>query len=82
MDKNRTSPRHLAVGHVYDQAAKLGIDWRFPCNPDMDNLCDRGELAGVVPVVTYLPADQAAAVFDGKAELKLSPAIPPLTGMQ
>lgn len=65
-------PRHLIVGHVYDQAAALGIDWRFPCNPDMDDLCERGELAGVVPVVTFLPAEQAWTVLSAKASLEYS----------
>ena len=69
---DNTTPRHRVVGHIYDQAAALGIDWRFPCDPDVDDLCERGELAGVVPVVTYLPASDAEAVFDGRASLVLS----------
>lgn len=67
-----TTPRHRTVGHIYDQAVALGIDWRLPCDPDMNDLCERGELAGVVPVVTYLPPSDAEAVFDGRAFLVLS----------
>lgn len=67
-----TTPRHRVVGHIYDQAVALGIDWRLPCDPGMNDLCERGELAGVVPVVTYLPSSDAEAVFDGRAFLVLS----------
>ena len=71
MTSDRTyPPRHLIIGHVYDQAEELGIDWRFPCNPDMNDLCERGELAGVVPVVTLLPAEQAAGIIEGRASLE------------
>ncbi|NGM17755.1 hypothetical protein GMI70_07085 [Eggerthellaceae bacterium zg-893] len=73
---NDIPPRHAAVGHAYGQALALGVDWRFPCNPDMDDLCERGELAGAVPVVTFLPADQALAVFERRASLVFAP-LPP-----
>lgn len=66
------TPHYKTVGYAYEQAEELGFDWRFPCNPDLEDLCDRGEYAGVVPVVVFLPSEQAQAVFDGKASLKYS----------
>lgn len=73
MDTKPTVPRHRAVSFAYDQAKVLGVDWRFPCNPDMEDLCDRAEYAGAVPVVVLLPADQALAVFDGRASVRFAP---------
>lgn len=73
MGSKPTVPHHRAVAFAYEQAKEHGIDWRFPCNPDIEDLCDRGEYAGVVPVIVFLPADQAAAVFDGRTLLRCVP---------
>lgn len=71
MDTNNAyPPRHRIAGHIYDQAKELGIEWRFPCNPCLDDLCERGELAGVVPIIVFLPANQAESVLDGRAALR------------
>lgn len=74
MDSNYTqTPRYKVVGHAYEQAEQLGFDWRFPCNPDIEDLCERATLAGMVPVITFLPYEQADRVFNNAATLVLKP---------
>lgn len=72
MDATPTVPHHLAVAFAYDQAKEHSINRRFPCNPDIEDLCDRGEYAGLVPVITFLPAEKAQKVFSGKASIVCS----------
>ena len=69
MDTIKTPSRASVVDFIYAQAETLGIDWRFHCNPDIDDLCDRGELAGVIPIVVYLPIPQALDVLNGTSSL-------------
>lgn len=73
MSENENISRPMVVSYIYDQAKSLGIDWRFPCNPTINDLCERGELAGVVPVTIYLPTKTAQSVIDGESTISITP---------
>lgn len=69
MKENENISRPMVVSYIYEQAQELGIDWRFPCNPTINDLCERGELADVVPITIYLPTKTAKSVIDGELSL-------------
>lgn len=64
MNEPENIPRHKLVGFAFEQYESLGLDWRFPCNPTFNELCDRAELAGYAPLVVLAPKEEAQKALD------------------
>lgn len=68
MTESENIPRFELLGLAYGQYEELGLEWRFPCNPTFDELCDRAEHTGKAPIVLLVPTDEVRKLLDGEVE--------------